>query len=116
VLAIEAEPLRLRRHFAVSFRIRKEPVIVSGLAARYAGKFAAGVKLFERIGARGVLQAIVRALAANIRKDERLCHQVGKLRGNIAHPFARDRDHGIEQKLSGKHAEPPQNPRLCVRQ
>ena len=85
VPAIDGEPFGLRPQFALGFRVGKEAAIISGLAARDVRKFAAGVELLQRIDARGIEQAIVRPVAANIGNDERFCHQVGEMVGDIAY-------------------------------
>ena len=78
--------------------------------------FSAGTQLLQCIGTRRIQQTIMRAVAANIRENERLCHQPGKLADHIADVLASNSNHCIELELAGEYAELPEQPRLVVRQ
>ncbi len=117
VPAVDGEPLGLRLQFALGFRVRKEAAVISGVPAGDVVIFAAVIQLLLGVDARGIQQAIMRPVASDIGNDERFCHEVGEMVGDVvARGIAGDGAGGLHQEIAGEDAELAQQARLPLGQ
>ncbi len=113
VAAIDREPFVLWHRFALGLGAREVDAIECGVTACGLLLFAAGAQLLQRVGPRGVEQAIMRGLAAQVGGEQRLRDQA---RDMIGGKIAGNGNHGFQREIAGEDRQPPQHRRFLVRQ
>ena len=108
--AVDRKPFGLRRQFALGFGAREIAAVEFGVAARGLLLLAAGAQLLQRVGARGVEQAIMRRLAAQVGRDQRLRHQARDMIGGKRRRRWRSRPRAGNRRRRSPAAAAPSPP------
>ena len=83
MLAIDGQPLCLRRRLALSVGVREECLIIFGMTPSGSSKFARTLELFKGIETRRVQETIPRDFTTGICGDQRFADKVRDMVDNV---------------------------------